>query len=62
MQSPGRVRAFPFTNEEQASVSKSVGLRNCSADRGVWLARLEEHVVLKLQVVSLNPVLGVEIT
>ena len=30
--------------------------------RGVWLAQLVEHMTFDLGVVSLNPMLGVEIT
>ena len=40
---------------------------NCSEHfkirgRGPWLAHLQEHVTLDLRVLSLGPILGVEIT
>ena len=34
----------------------------CVEQRGAWLAQLEEHLKLDLEVTGSNPTLGIEIT
>ena len=51
---PSPSALFPILS---LSLSQKEGLYE-----GTWLTRLEEHAILDLGVVSLNPTLGVEIT